>query len=321
MHSDESAIEQSRPDIIDRSAYLRGLNYVHVATDGSLAFAGLNQRMLRSYRWTPMAALRALRWRARIAARVRHARSHRIPLAVMIVPERASVHAEAIAGIRISYERSPASQVMAFLVRGSTGECVVDLLSVFRDHRERIPLYLSTDSHWTHGGAYLAYRHLCERFAATPACRLANGRIVGEQQFSGDLGIAVSPERTETILVRDLTKHAKRIKANRLVRDAEDRREPLTLGAGAYVAYRNDATEADPRCLLIFGDSYCHHSDTIRSGNLTRLLAETFREVHFVWTNGYDRDLVAWIRPDLILCEVAERYLDKIPARRFRTPD
>jgi hypothetical protein len=78
---------------------------------------------------------------------------------------------------------------------------------------------------------------------------------------------------------------------------------------GAHCVYRNDNPAADPRRLVLFGDSCAHFAPFL----LTGLIAESFREVHFVWSSSLDWDYIAAVKPDVLLFELAERFLARLP--------
>ena len=50
---------------------------------------------------------------------------------------------------------------------------------------------------------------------------------------------------------------------------------------------------------------------------LTGLLAETFRTVLFVWSTSIDYGLVERFRPDVVITEMAERFIKNLPERNI----
>ncbi|MFD0937781.1 hypothetical protein ACFQ12_21690, partial [Methylobacterium trifolii] len=85
------------------------------------------------------------------------------------------------------------------------------------------------------------------------------------------------------------------------------------LHVGAHAVYRNASPAADPRRVVLFGDSYAHFAPIL----LTGLLAESFSEVHFVWSSSFDWGYVERVAPDILLFELAERFLARLPADDF----
>jgi hypothetical protein len=47
------------------------------------------------------------------------------------------------------------------------------------------------------------------------------------------------------------------------------------------------------------------------------MLAETFREVHFVWSVYLDLDYIAKHDPDIVLSEIVERFMPSVPNDSF----
>ena len=98
-----------------------------------------------------------------------------------------------------------------------------------------------------------------------------------------------------------------------LVEEHEARGRAEDLHIGAHVVYRNARPGIDPRRLVLFGDSYAHFTPIM----LTGLLAESFAEVHFVWSANLDWAYVERVRPDILLFELAERFLARLPRDDF----
>ncbi len=88
-----------------------------------------------------------------------------------------------------------------------------------------------------------------------------------------------------------------------------ERHPELALHTGVRVRFRTQDPAADPRSLLVFGSSYSGYGGL----GLTSMLAETFRRVDFVWSAEVDWDLVARLRPAILLTESAERYMARLP--------
>ena len=128
-----------------------------------------------------------------------------------------------------------------------------------------------------------------------------------------DLGAKLDPPVRETMRVREVQRDAVRVFANPLVEGHEARGTAADLHVGAHVVFRNESPAADPRTLMLFGDS-CSHFHPIF---LTGLLAESFRELHFVWSANLDWAYIERVRPHLLLVEVAERFLARVPTDRF----
>jgi len=64
---------------------------------------------------------------------------------------------------------------------------------------------------------------------------------------------------------------------------------------------------------MLFGDSFSE----CREHLLTGMLAETFREVHFIWNANIDYEYVNFIQPDVVITELAERFMTRIPTDKL----
>ncbi len=128
-----------------------------------------------------------------------------------------------------------------------------------------------------------------------------------------DLGEKLPARPVETAMHGKIDYEARRVFASPLVEAYEAAGRAIDLHVGAHVRFRNDSPDADPRTVVLFGDSYAHFAPIM----LTGLVAETFREVHFVWSSSIDWSYVAAVKPDLLLFEIAERFLVRLPDDSF----
>ena len=122
--------------------------------------------------------------------------------------------------------------------------------------------------------------HAC---GAVPPADL-DGRQRYEVTSVRDLGTKLPSRPIETALHGKIDLNAHRVYASPLVEAYEAAGRAVDLHVGAHVRYRNETPEADPRTVVLFGDSYAHFAPIMLSG----LIAETFREVHFVWSSSID---------------------------------
>lgn len=72
--------------------------------------------------------------------------------------------------------------------------------------------------------------------------------------------------------------------------------------------YRNENAPNSQKVAL-FGDSYCGVDQSL----LTGLVEQTFREVHFFWSNSINYAYIAESKPDIVLSELAERFVKRVP--------
>ena len=207
--------------------------------------------------------------------------------------------------------------VLKYLRRRSRWRAtLIDLVAPLRRARDRKQLYFRTDSHWCFGGLELAYFTICRALSARPVKDFGGREMREHAAFSGDLGAACTPHVAEPATFWYVQRDARKIYASPITRLREKTGKIMSLHTGAHVVYRNDRPN-DPRTLILFGDSYSHVEPVM----LTIMLAETFREVHFIWSTSIDWSYVDRVKPDILLTEMAERFLARIPNDEFNLGD
>ena len=283
---------------------------VHEGRDGWLFLIGGSNGVLEQYRAT-LARWWLLRgWRRLIEARRARAQALGIRYLHVIVPEKLSVYDDRTRDLDYDPRRSPARALGRRLIGNPA---FVDLLAPLRAARDGpAPLYYRTDTHWTYEGCLLAYRTLMRACGAVPPAGL-DARQRYEVTSVRDLGEKLPGRPVETAIHGKIDYDARRVYASPLVEAYEAAGRAIDLHVGAHVRYRNESPEADPRTVVLFGDSYAHFTPIM----LTGLVAETFREVHFIWSSSIDWNYVAAVKPDLLLFEIAERFLVRLPDDTF----
>ncbi|MDP4024546.1 hypothetical protein Q8W71_18130 [Methylobacterium sp. NEAU 140] len=280
---------------------------VHVGRDGWLFLTGGTNRVLDRYR-SGLRQWRLLRGWARLIAQ-RAARADRLGIRCLhvVVPEKLSVYDNMTDGLRYDPRNASTRQLARRLARNPA---YLDLLAPLRAGRDGpVPLYLRTDTHWTVEGCLLAYRAIMRALGALPPADIA-ARPRNRTKQVMDLGDKLPDRPREAVERITLLRDASRVEVGPLQARYEAEGRDRQLHVGAHVVYRNAGDGADPRRLVLFGDS-CAHFDPFM---LTGLLAESFREVHFVWSSALDWAYIERVRPDILLFEIAERFLARLPA-------
>jgi SAM-dependent methyltransferase len=229
----------------------------------------------------------------------------------LVAPDKLSVFPEHVTRPLPFFDTIP-SKRFAHEFLGS--ENYLDVLKAIAEGPDRDISYYKTDTHWTASGAQTAYIALCKMLGVNPVDFSDRGISGGEILF--DLGqklVAQPKERGRFCMV---LRNAKRVAENEFVRFNE---APLPrIGAaklvGSYACFYNDGPEANPQRVVIFGDSFSEYRPYL----LTGMLAETFREVHFVWSTSIDVGFVERVRPDIVITEIAERFVNLVPNDQFR---
>lgn len=291
---------------------------VHEGTDGWLFLAGGTNRVLDQYGRPGLPRRLLWRWRRIVADRVRTCARLGATYVHVVAPEKLTIYGDHAPSLAFDPARAPVRRLSRWLSASAGARAFVDLDRAFRAARDGPPLYLRTDSHWTVHGSEVAYRAILARMGVTPRDDFADRRTGGTTHFSGDLGRKFVPIRTEAAPVTTFATQARRVHANDLLTELEAHGRGFEAHLGAHAVFRNDDPRADPRRLVIFGDSFCQHTAYSPVATLTALMADSFREVHFLWSTSIDWHYLERVRPDFVLGEIAERFMIDLPPRAFR---
>ena len=249
-------------------------------------------------------------WTRLIKARAARAERLGIRCLHVVVPEKLSVYDDKTDGLRYAPAKASTRRLARRLARNPA---YLDLLAPLRAARNGpVPLYLRTDTHWTARGCLLAYREIMRALGAIPPADIGVRPEIASDEVM-DIGGKLRERPRERIERFMLQRDAERVEVGPLLAAYEAAGRDREVHVGAHVVYRNASASADPRRLVLFGDS-CAHFDPFL---LTGMLAESFSEVHFVWSASLDWAYVERVRPDILLFELAERFLARVPKDDF----
>jgi alginate O-acetyltransferase complex protein AlgJ len=204
----------------------------------------------------------------------------------------------------VDWRLSPAMRLRQ-MIQGSCYALVwLDLIDAFRAQRDEKQLYYKTDTHWTPEGCFLAYRLLCEKIGIRPDPTLLT-RPAREAESVLDLGIKMDPLIYEQLKLYDFLRNSTSIYRNSIARYLDMVTANAAVHVGSHVAFKNDKPSAARKKILIFGDSYASQ----RPDGLTAMLAETAREVEFIWSSNLDWAYIKRARPDIVVYELVERFM------------
>jgi len=288
-----------------------GARGIAVGRDGWLFWIGRKNELVDLYTDSPASRRLLRRWGRLVGTRVRRARALGATYVHAVVPEKLAIHADTLDRPFPSLNDPPGKRLGRLLAE--TEAELVDLYEPLRAARAEGPVYLKTDTHWNHRGYIAAYRALCAALGVTPAAHVlaASGETA---RFVFDLGGKLKPPVDETYFAHAFPRLAQRSEANALVQLRETGRVAGRGGffVGSRAVMRNPEA-ADPRRIVLFGDSYIFD----QGPRLTAMLAESFAEVHAIWSAEIDWAYVAAVKPDLVVYEIAERFLRRVPTDRF----
>ena len=288
-------------------------NGVAAGLEGWLYWVG-RAREVETFYGDTAASRRILgRWARLIARRTRRLDTLGIRHVHTVVPDKLAVYPDLLGRPFPGLDDPPAAR-LARLVGQDSGAPMVDLLGPLRAARSQEPVYLRTDTHWTHHGYLAAYRALCAALDAPAAAHVFAGSGA-QARFTFDLGEKLTPPVEEAYVAYDFPRRAERTEANALVRVRESGQavRPRGLFVGSRVVLKNPHAP-DPRRVVLFGDSYIYSP----GARLTAMLAETFAEVHAIWSANLDWSYIEAVKPDVLIFEIAERFLRQVPTDRIR---
>ena len=288
-------------------------NGVAVGQDGWLYWVGRAGEVEKFYGDTALSRRILRRWARLINRRARRLDGLGIRHVHAVVPDKLAVYPAALGRAFPGLDDPPGMRLARLLAEDGRAP-MVDLLASLRAARVDEPVYLRTDTHWTYRGYLTAYRALCEALGAPVADHVFAGTQTCER-FTFDLGEKLQPPVDEAYVAYDFPRRAERVDANALVQARETgqviRRRGLFVGS--RVVMKNPASP-DPRRVVLFGDSYIYSP----GARLTAMLAETFGEVHAIWSANLDWAYIEATRPDVVIFEIAERFLRQVPTDRIR---
>ena len=291
---------------------------VYEGRDGWLFLIRGNNRVLQQYGRPGVSRGTLWRWRRIIETRVRRCAGLGATYLHALAPEKLTVYPEWAEGLVFDPARAPSLRLARWLTASPGARAWGDLTGAFRAARDGPPLYLRTDTHWTFDGCALAYRTILSRMGVPPREDIEARRERTALPVSGDLGRKYAPHHTELAEGSAFASAARRVHANDLLREMEALGRGGDAHLGTHAVFRNDDPMADPRRLVIFGDSYAQHTARSPIATLTALFADTFREVHFLWSTGIDWAYLETVRPDFVLGEMAERFVIDVPPANIR---
>ena len=307
---------------------------VHSGEDGWLFLTGGQHRVIDLYRsesaFTPQMAQA---WVELLRERSDRLKSRGVEYMHIVAPDKLTLLNRHFAGDLENPDGSPIRQLHA-----RHDFELPDLLNVvpyLSQQIDKYPVFWKTDNHWTAWGCYMAYQLACSRLKIPTNTDILNYPYSERQAVLG-LGQFNSELAAETVRTYQLDRYSQRVYANQVVRyrenmnldliaqriaeqgmkaESEKRDELQQLSnslcseTGSHVIYENNSDKAIDKCIVLFGDSFSDHRQRL----LTGMLAETVREVHFIWSPLIDEEYVRQVRPDIVISQCSEASMVDVP--------
>jgi len=226
---------------------------------------------------------------------------------ILIAPDKNTIYPEKLP----DYPRGKVTRIdqLAKRLRSSTLEFIDPREALFRAKAAGEMVYFAGDSHWLERGAFVAYQmlmaHMQTRFPALKPLTLSDYNISYGAPEAADLAVHLALERNLHYEVERMTPKMSHQLALRMTIFRPDWSWRIT---------QNKTDLVDRPRLLIFGDSF---TDYVLG---PYMLYETFRDS--VWTYAYgsnrgtlDFNLVKEMKPDIVVVQLAERYLHLSPLK------
>ena len=282
---------------------------VHCGRDGWLFLVGGTNRVIDLYRrestFTPALAVA---WVELLEARRQRLGKLDVRYVHLPAPEKLTIMHRFFDAPLEAIDGSPIRHLVGHY--GDRLPHMVNPIDYMTKQSDSLPLYWKTDTHWSAWGCFCAYQMLCSNLGVE-----SNRSLLEYPYVEGEALLDLSGKLEEPVREKaryyDLCKHSRRVYANELVSFKEEHGliNEVSLHVGSHVVFRNESEAALPQTVVLFGDSFAEYRPQL----LTGMLAETFREVHFIWNANIDYDYVEKVRPDIVVTELAERFMTRVP--------
>jgi alginate O-acetyltransferase complex protein AlgJ len=222
---------------------------------------------------------------------------------LVLVPNKHRVYGEYMpAGLTRVAETSQLDQLVTYLGQHSRVP-FLDLREALEAAAARQRIYHKTDTHWNDVGAYAAYRAIVESLGEDVPALAGHPPLAVRplERTTPGLGLArivglsrAYPEHSFDLVVAE--PRAGVPKGRRKAwEDRVQRQLPFALGTG---------DDQLPMAVL-FRDSF--------ADALVPFLSESFARIVYVWNRDMDPRVVEVERPQIVIQEIAERFLDRPP--------
>jgi hypothetical protein len=256
-------------------------------------------QMIEQYRGLrPLSERELLAWQKLLEHRRDWLAARGIKYLFVLAPDKQSIYPEQLpAWLQPLAGQTQADQFFAHMSAHST-VAVLDLRPVLRDAKRLGPLYLQTDTHWNHLGAFIAGQEVIRQLARH---QLPGLKPVALEDFTctnrlvagGDLARGLGISLTES---------------NALFLEARTNLPPVEVYFPKGEQTRDPAYAKNP---LGLGRAVCYHDSFGRPW--VPFFAYSFREADFFWHYRYELEpaVIERIHPDIVISEMLERFFNQ----------
>lgn len=226
-----------------------------------------------------------------------------IEYVLVLPPSKVSIYPEFIQSRDDSVVRTP-DDILADYLEEHTAIKVVRVKDALLEAKSSGQLYFKNDTHWNEYGAYIGCSRIIEDLNRWGMVEHGVAEVsFKEGTHYGDLANMLGNAdlvETEPCLKSVITNPAAQKNASEEKYDAV---RNLSL-AGSVHLYENEEV-LGPK-ILMYGDSM------FGAWHTTELLAESCSELVFIWSYEMRQDLIDFVKPDVIIFEMAERNLNSL---------
>ncbi len=218
-----------------------------------------------------------------------------IPYIIVIAPDKNSIYPEFLPdNIKKIQEKTRLDQLIEYLSKNSDLN-IIDLREPLISKKGKLLLYSKTDTHWNQYGAFIGYKEIMKvvdkYFLQLQYRKIKDYNLVVKNGSGGDLANMLS--------MKDIIKEDRIYLQPKFAIKAHSITSDLKLTKGQV---RQVDNERLPN-LFMLRDSF--------TSRLIPYLSEHFTKSIYDWDHRFNADLIKSSKPDIVIHEIAERYLTK----------
>lgn len=238
--------------------------------------------------------------RLKLETKARLLATHGITYYLIIPPLKHQIYSEFLPlGYEIVGKTTKRAQLMSYLKANSTINLIDPYDQLIKLKKEKI-IYYKTDTHWNRFGAFAVYQVIINRIREdfpelSPPYQISDYNIENKLDFEGDLVSLLDMKNTFSRNSFSLTLKEPN---NNVVLNIGDVMELET----SFLYYEN-TDQSKPR-MLLYRDSFGEY--------LKPYLAEHFSYTGVVWGQQLNEKRILQEKPDILVQEIMERFIDKL---------
>ena len=224
-----------------------------------------------------------------------------IEYVLILPPSKVSIYFDKLNSGAFDFRETPVD-ILANYLKENTSIKVISVKDSIINAKQSEQVFYKTDTHWNEVGAYVAYKTIIEelyKYGLTDTKPVDVEKIPSQYlgEFSammGDTNLLGKESSVETQIINSNAKLVNDETVNKIINNSK-----------CTYSFENNKVKTNKT--LLFGDSM------FASFNMPELLAENFSTFTYIWSYEIIDDLVNEVKPDIILYEITERFINKLP--------